>query len=451
MTVSTTIYTHTFTIVPPATGYVIPFPINSKSDIQVYSNALEKYVFLTDDYTVSGEGLGGADSFTLTLLDISAGGTYDVHRRTPRTQPIRVSKGSPSSQMETGYDLLALQAQEGMFATIDGFDAKGKLVKKIATPISDGDAATLGYVQSRITGAGENEEMPPVNSFDVGSFLQADSTASVKWGEARQLPSGSNGFLRQDSNFLAAWQAEQTYQPPDIPVAPKWLSQASSTMQWRDILPLPSRTGVSTGATILSDGTDSYWSLQTDIPFGPAASDSYDSAVRWMLTIVDGSIAWKAHVWGTETYAPSAGDQEKLHEQTECIGHGGSNWDCNSCMPGFPLSIGNGSVKIGAIQPHVGGYGDAMGLYRQSVYHGLNMPTEILHGVAYSPDASGLGGKHMGAPSMKITETHIEFIRHEYMIHSDTGYVGGFSNIDIHWAIWADSASVRTSGGKCHV
>ncbi len=191
MTITTTIFRHNFTgNNSNPQDFTIPFPIESIDHIQAFKADGSLMVYGTD-YTVSGHGLGGADSFTLRIL-FATTEVMTVHRRVPRLQDTIITNTS-TGKLSLAIEKLTLQAQESIFETGNEYfigtenTAAGRM-RNLERPSAGTDGATISYCnEAAVENSAITRPVPPILSTDVGKVLYSNSTKTVSWEDVNSL------------------------------------------------------------------------------------------------------------------------------------------------------------------------------------------------------------------------------------------------------------------------
>jgi hypothetical protein len=132
------------------TNYAFPFPYLSQSHVKVrVDNVLTEFTFLNSN-TVDITPAPEADS------------RVEIRRETPRDDVV-VDFVDGSTLLETDLDLLATfnlyvsqevtdAVDEGLFAGLDDtFDAEGRMIKNLGSPVEPSDAVTKEWAETAMT------------------------------------------------------------------------------------------------------------------------------------------------------------------------------------------------------------------------------------------------------------------------------------------------------------
>lgn len=246
MTIDSTIRKSTFTG-DGTTGQVftVLFAIEKQADVVVYDGSY--LLQLTDDYTVSGEGLPGTtpNQFTVTLVG-STNNTVTIYRGASiPTQTKTISTGFQTKDMETGFDKSAIATSNTPLAS-DGssIDLTGGRMQETADPTQDKDVANVDYMQREFSKKGKIAS--PVSGTDDNKALYSKSTTTVIWKEVFDVPSapGTLRLLTVDWDGVPKWTVFPSFAPVFLnkPVYYLSLDTDGTTLVWRDIDTLPFTT-----------------------------------------------------------------------------------------------------------------------------------------------------------------------------------------------------------------
>ena len=453
MTISTTIFRHLFTgNNSNPQDFTIPFPIESIDHIQAFKADGSLMVYGTD-YTVSGHGLGGADSFTLRIL-FATTEVMSVHRRVPRLQDTIITNTS-TGKLSLAIEKLTLQAQESIFETGNEYfigtenTAAGRM-RNLERPSAGTDGATISYCnEAAVENSALTRPVPPILSTDVGKVLYSNSTKTVSWEDVNSLPGSSSGkFARVDGSGDFEWRNEQSNPLPAYPGSDSWLSQSSSSMNWRSIYEMP--TGYSDGQTLLSNGTSAYYSTVNDIPAGPNGTFlDIDSAIRFYLTSLEGRVSWRAYKYGTLSL--DVGDSQagwlQHNNDTEGIGMGPQGADDQYCVPDHGDAINSSATIFSALQPHLNQHKII------EVVHGINQSKEKLDAFVWFGKCDDTGGGTFENGSKVSLSCKVDDKR--LIIYATrfgewfAGSAASLTNVTIHYAVFGHHSDVTTSAGIC--
>ena len=234
--------------------------------------------------------------------------TYTFVRATPLLQPSKLETGLDEESVEIGINRLAMQCQEGIFATLESYDATGSRISCLGAPLSDEDAATYLYAQARYSKGGT---VPPgITDSDENKLLYSESETTVGWRNPNTIPTptANDKILRVGRDGVPAWETQPTVTPTQ-PLVPEYLSVNTdgSTVEWRAIADLPAIANAEDDMCVVcQEGGSVAWEEVADVATRPplvTAWFSYphaDEVLYWNQT-------WVFQVWSKEVKSSGFG------------------------------------------------------------------------------------------------------------------------------------------------
>lgn len=206
--------------------YTFPFPYLSKQFVKARWDKTNSSVLLeyNRDYTIEGQNL--------TL--VQEGSTEDtlcIYRQTPTDSLVDFNDGSiliASELDKMSVQLLHITEENndaihlnGMFTDDDAWQAQGKRIKNVATPMQGGDAVTLSYLDTlNVIRADEMRRIEThVSSLqqqtnsDAGSANQAKTAAETFAKEAERSAQSAQKYERNAS------QSEESVRSAEVNIA----------------------------------------------------------------------------------------------------------------------------------------------------------------------------------------------------------------------------------------